>query len=173
MKTIIQTTLIISVLSIPIVFFFSFLYSLEKKSKTFIEKYSTKSSTHFRDINVWFKNIDIFRKGNKFSLDPHKTLYDYNTCDLILDNNRLMVIGKMKMFGKLTNLMPTLLTTSDYDQIKSESPRIVFCENVIEVGSDLEIDFKDRAYDNLLTLVIKGTNQEMRDKIKNGLQQGA
>lgn len=77
------------------------------------------------------------------------------------------------MFGKLTNLMPTLLTTSDYDQIKSESPRIVFCENVIEVGSDLEIDFKDRAYDNLLTLVIKGTNQEMRDKIKNGLQQGA
>lgn len=170
MKTIIQTTLIISVLSIPIVFFLSYLHSLRKKAKSFIEKYSSKSSTHFPDINVWFKNFDIFSKVNKVSLDPHQTVYDFNTCDLILDNNRLMVIGKKKILGKSINLMPTLLTTSDYNQIKSESPRIVFCENVREVSSDLEIDFKDNAYDNLLMLVIKGTNREIRDKIKNGLQ---
>src|SRR5690606_33826211 len=70
----------------------------------------------------------------------HKAKHKLPSCKdvlaRVLTNNRLMVIGKMKMFGKLTNLMPTLLTTSDYDQIKSESPRIVFCENVIEVGSD-------------------------------------
>lgn len=169
----IQTTLIILVLSFPIVFFLSYLHSLRKKSKSFVEKYSSKSSAYFRDINVWFKNFDIFNKVNKLKLDPHQTLYDFNTCDLILDKNRLMIIGKMKILGKSINLMPTLLTKSDYDQIKLENSRIAYCENVREVGSDLEIDFKDNAYDNVLTIVIKATNKEMRDEIKNGLQQYA
>ena len=173
MRTLFHTTLIISILSLPVVFFLSYLNVLRTKAEFFIEQHTSKSSKYFRGINVYIKNFDVFNKTNMFRLNPFHTAYDFSTCDLILDSNRLMVIGKMKILGKTINLMPTLLTNSDYFLINFKNARIAFCEDLREVGSDLEIDFKDTAYDSTITLVIKRATEEMREKIKNELQRSA
>ncbi len=143
---------------------------LRRKAKFYIGQHASKSSKYFRDINVYVKNFDVFDKTDKLSLNPSHTIYDFSTCDLILDSRRLMVIGKLKCLGQTITLMPILLTKSDYVQSNFKA-RFAICEDVREAGSDLQIDFRDMTYDNIITMVIKGANEEMKEKIKNELQQ--
>jgi len=169
MNQVIQIFLSISVLLFPIVFFWMYMTNLEKRTKKIIELYSDNSSEVFPDLNVWVKNFDIFKKKNKFDLDPYQTNYSFNYCDLILNNKNIVVIGKTRVLGKNKPLTPTIFEFENNGS--SIRTRHVEIKKILESGDDLEIEFLDRNYTNTMTLVIKRPDLELKDKIKKGLQQ--
>jgi hypothetical protein len=164
MNQVIQIILSVSVLAIPIVFFWVYLTTLAKRTKKLIQEHSDSSSEIFTDLKVWFKNFDVFKKKNKFDLDPYETLYSYKTCDLILNDRNIVVIGKMKVLGKEKPLTPTV-----FEFARNQSnfkPRHVRIENIHDVGNDLEIGFLDPRYEDRITLVIKRAEKELKEKIE-------
>lgn len=164
-----QIILAILVLSFPIIFFGIYLYSLENKAKQIIKSYTTDSSEFHSDIKVWFKNFDILKKKNKFDLNPYQTNYSFNDCDLIVNSGYLVVIGKAKFFGKSRYLTPTVFTIRTNDFKRFHDSRIAKCESIRDNGADLELDFIDFAYSNLITMVMKRIDNELKYKIKSGL----
>ncbi len=151
-------------MSFPIVFFWIYMTSLEKKSKKMIQEYSDSSSEIFTDLKVWFKNFDMFKKKNKFDFDPYDTLYSFNNCDLILNDRNIVVIGKTKFLGKEKSLTPTIF---EFDKNGTEyKPRHVSIENIQDVDNDIEIEFRDEKYQDKMTLVIKRAEEELKEEIK-------
>jgi len=166
MSITIQIILTILFFSFPIIFFLTYLNSIEKKSKQIVKSYMTASSELHQDLKVWTKNFDIFKRKKKFDLDPYQTNYSFNDCDLILNAESFIVIGKAKYFGKKRSLTPTIF---EYRNNKANlNSRQVICENIKEVGQDLEIEFIDNQYLNKMTFVIKRIDNELKEKIKTG-----
>jgi len=167
---VIQIVLAFLMLLFPIIFYRIYLSSLERRAKQMIKLYTTDSSDFHADIKVWFKNYDILKRRNKFELNPYQTNYSFNNCDLILDYAFLVVIGKTKVLGKSRYLMPTVITGSVNCLKEIHNSRISKCESIRDNGADLEIDFIDSNYTNLITLVIKRIDIELKEEIKNRLQ---
>ncbi|MHA6248905.1 hypothetical protein ACXYMU_13260 [Pontibacter sp. CAU 1760] len=165
MPTLIQVISGTLVLAFPIVFFQLYLWSLKKKANQIITLHTTESSELFQNLKVWVKNFDILEKTNKFNLDSHQTTYDYNECDLIVNADNLVVIGKAKLMGKSIYLTPTVLPFNRGSIGKVAQGRIVDFNSLSDNGSDLEIGFTDPAYKKPMTLVLKRVNAEMKNKI--------
>lgn len=166
MPIIIQILLAMLFLSFPIVFFRLYLKSVENNSKRTLESQMNESSELYKDLKVWTKNFDVFKKKNKFDLDPYQTHYSFNDCDLILNDENFIVIGKAKFFGKKRYLTPT---TFEYiDKNSKLSSRQVVCIDLKEIGQDLEIEFRDNRYSTNMTLVIKRIDNSLKEKIKTG-----
>ncbi|KYG74682.1 hypothetical protein MB14_05615 [Roseivirga ehrenbergii] len=138
--------------------------SLEKKTKKIIQEHSDNSSEIITDLKVWFKNFDVFKKKQKLDLDPYDTLYSFNSCDLILNDKNIVLIGKTKFLGKEKSLTPTIF---EFDKDGNEfKPRHVLIENIKDVGNDIEIEFADIKYKDKMTLVIKQVEEEFKEKIE-------
>ena len=165
MNQVIQIFLSVSVLTFPIVFFWIYTTNLDKRTKKIIRLYSDDSSEIYTDLNVWVKNFDVFKKKNKFDLDPYLTLYSFNYCDLILNEKNIVVIGKTKILGKNKPLTPTIFEFENNGT--SITLGHVEIKNIVESGNDLEIEFADSSYTNNMTLVIKRADVELKEKIKN------
>ena len=164
MNQVIQIILSVSVLLFPIVFFWVYMTSLEKKTKKIIQEHSDNSSEIITDLKVWFKNFDVFKKKQKFDLDPYDPLYSFNNCDLILNDRNFVVIGKTKFLGEEKSLTPTIF---EFDNNGNEfKPRHVSIENIQDVGNDIEIEFTDNKYKDKITLVIKRAEEELKEKIE-------
>ena len=163
MHTLIQILIAIIVLSFPIVFFVIYVKTLESKSEQTLKMLMTESSEVFKDLTVWIKNFDITKRKNKFELNPFQTTYDFNECDLILNPQNFIVVGKTKMLGKSIRLKPTIFSF-EKQNVSAE------CKSIRENGEDLEIDFLDLFYENELTLVIKRIDFKLKEKIKTGYQ---
>lgn len=161
-----QIILSIIVLSFPLIFYKIYLTSIEKRAKQTIKNCSCDSSEFYKDLKVWIKNFDNFKKKSKFDLDPYQTTYSFNDCDLILNVDHLVIIGKTKVFGENRYLTPTIFIFGDIDFNAISQNRIVKCQNVRENDTDLELDFMDSLYPNLMTLVIKRIDNELKDKIE-------
>ncbi len=138
--------------------------SLEKRTKKLIQEHSDSSSEIITDLKVWFKNFDMFKKKKKFDLDPYETLYSFNSCDLILNDKNIVLIGKTKFLGKEKSLTPTIF---EFDKNGTKfKPRHVSIENIQDVGNDIEIEFTDDKYKDKVTLVIKRAEEELKEKIE-------
>ena len=162
---IIQILLVILFFSFPIIFFRLYLKSVEKNSKRILESHMNKSSKLFKDLKVWTKNFDVLKKKNKFDLDPYQTNYSFNDCDLIINAENFIVIGKSKFFGKQKYLTPTVFKFGNNKQIQKN--RAVKVQEIREIGTDLEIDFNDASYSNSMTLVIKRIDNILKEKLKH------
>lgn len=138
--------------------------NLEKRTKKIIELYSDDSSEIYADLNVWVKNFDVFKKKNKFDLDPYQTLYSFNYCDLILNEKNILVIGKSKILGKNKPLQPTIFEFENSGT--AITPKHVEIRNIVESGNDLEIEFTDSSYTNNMILVIKRADVQLKEEIK-------
>lgn len=132
------------ILSFPIILFQLYLTALKKRSEKIIQDYTSESSIVYKDLTVWIKNFDVYRKRNLFNLDPFQTIYDYNDCDLILNGENFLVIGKVLILGRWKPIIPTIFEFKNDRRLLSQ--RHVFIENILEIGDDLEIEFTDNKY---------------------------
>lgn len=164
MNHVILVILSVSVLTFPIIFFWAYTRNIDKRTKEIIRLYSDNSSEIFRDLNVWVKNFDVFKKKNKFDLDPYLTLYSFNYCDLILNEKNIVVIGKIKIFGKNKSLTPTIFEFDNKGA--SKKSRHVEIRKIRDSENDLEIEFYDDNYTNIMTLILKRIDVELKEKIK-------
>ncbi len=163
MPILIQILLIILVLSFPFVFFKMYLNSIEKSSRQILQTHIDNSSEMFKDLKVWTKNFDALKKKNKFDLNPNQTNYAFNDCDLILNNENFVVVGKTKILGKQRHLTPTLFEFGNNQN--NQKIRVVKIKDIQEIGTDLEIEFIDSSYINSMTLVIKRIDNILKDKL--------
>jgi len=164
MNQVFQIILAVSVLSFPIIFFWIYLITLERRTKRIIQEHSDNSSEIFTALNIRFKNFDMLKKKKMLDLNPYETLYCFNTCDLILNDRNIVLIGKMKILGKEKPLNPTIF---EYDGNGNDfNPRHVKIEKIHDIGSDLEIEFLDPMYKDKITLVIKRAERELKEKIE-------
>jgi hypothetical protein len=138
--------------------------NLEKRTNKIIKLYSDDFSEIYTDLNVWVKNFDVFKKKNKFDLDPYQTIYSFNHCDLILNDKNIVLIGKTKILGKNKPLTPTIF---EFENKKTSiKSRHVEIKKIRDLGNDLEIEFLDKNYTNTMKLVIKRPDIELKEKIK-------
>ena len=160
MPILIQILLVILVLSFPFVFFKIYLNSIERSSKQILESQIGNSSEMFKDLKVWTKNFDVLKKKSKFDINTNQTNYTFNDCDLILNTENFVVIGKTKIFGKQRLLTPTIFEFGNNQKV-----RVVKIKNIQKIGADLEIEFIDSSYLNSMTLVIKRIDNNLKDKL--------
>lgn len=78
----------------------------------------TDSSELFKDLNVWINNFDILKKKNKLEFDTYQTNYSFNDCDLIVNDEYYIVIGKSKFFEKRRYATPIIFEFG-YNNINS------------------------------------------------------
>ena len=142
------------------------IYCLIKKNVIHLGliKYLDNSSETFPDLKVWFKNFDVFKKKKMFDLSLNQTLYSFNRCDLIFNENNFLVIGKTKFFGRIQAINATIFESEK--NVKELKPNHVKIVNIQEVGGDLEIEFIDKKYPNKMPMVIKKVENELKHKIK-------
>jgi hypothetical protein len=164
MNQVIQIIIGICFLSTPVILFWFYVRQLEKKSRNIVEYYLKDPTDYYSNLRVWVKNFDVFKRTQKFSFDPFDTLYSFNHCDLVFNGKNFVVIGKMKVLGRLKPLNPTIFEFGN--NLTPPKPRHVRVEQIQEVGSDLEIVFSDPKYENSMTLVIKKASSELIKKIK-------
>jgi len=165
MSTIMQIIPGLLVLTFPLIFYWLYLNSLKKKSQEVIKFYTTETSILLKDINAWVKNFNIFERKVTFTPNPNQTTYDFYDCDLIVNNENLLVIGKTKILGKTVYLTPTLFPFKEADIEGLSKGRIVKILNILENNSNLELEFLDPAYKNPMTLVLKKINADLKSKI--------
>ena len=166
MQLILQIIIPILFFTIPIFLFRRYLNSLELNSKRMVNLNMTASSELFTDLKVWTKNFDFLKSKKKFETNIYNTNYSFNDCDLILNNENFIVIGKSNFFGRNRALTPTVFEYSD-KKMKLQSRHVV-CQNIKEVGHDLEIEFIDNQYKNNMIFVIKRIDTELKSKIIKG-----
>jgi len=166
MSIIIQIIVSILILSFPIIFIRIYWNTIEKNSNQIVESFMTDSSEKHKDLKVWVKNFDITKKKNKFDFNLFQTTYYFNDCDLILNPDSFIIIGKTKSFGKIRNLTPIVFISGEKSIESKNKIRIVKYENIRDNGTDLEIDFVDSYYSNIMTFVLKRIDNELKSKIK-------
>lgn len=164
MNTIFQIFFYSLWLGLPIFLFRTYLWNLEKRAKQTIRNFSDNSSEIFFNLNVWVKNFDFTKKKNMFELNPYATSYSFNYCDLILNDNNIVIVGKAKIFGKNRTLTPFILEFTNKEMtLEYRHSKIT---NFVESGIDLEIEFIDPQYSKTMTLVIKRPEAQLKSVIK-------
>ncbi len=143
--------------------YYLYLYSLQKRANNAITNYSNNSSVIHKDLKIWFKNFDIFEKKKYFNLSLYDTTYDYYNCDLILNEESFLVVGKINILGKQKLLMPTIFEFNYKNH--NYKKRCVVIDSIEKRNSDLEIKFIDPNYKNKITLVIKRISTDLNEKI--------
>lgn len=155
---------ILLALLLPAIFYWLYFSTVEKRSRKKIQAYVSNSSQTFTNLSVWFKNVDVFKKKNRFALDPFDTLYAFNKCDFILNDRYALMIGKAKFLGRQTLLMPTVL---QFDRSAATFQSMhVKVERIYDIDNDLAIEFSDAKYQNRITLVIKRADSGLKEAIK-------
>ena len=135
MSIIIQVLVSILILSFPIVFIRIYWYKIEKNSSQIAESFMSDSSEKYKGLKVWIKNLDIIKKKNKFDFNPFQTTYYFNDCDLILNPDSFIIIGKTKSFGKIRYLTPTVFVSEEKPIESKNKIRIVKYESVRDNGT--------------------------------------
>lgn len=167
MKAIIELTIGAFILSIPVVAFLVYFLTLNEKIKKVKKSFCREDSTSLTNLNVWVKNFDLWNKSKKFDLDLHGTTYDFNYCDLLINSDSLLVIGKTEFLGRKKYLNPTIFSRpNDRSKFTEITNRIVETNEVRRIGSDVELDFTDPNFNNEMTLVIKNISTETYEQIK-------
>lgn len=152
LETFIGLTLILT----PLIIGIFLLKKFERQSKKIITNYLNEKSEIHHDLKVWIKNFDVFQKKKMFEFSPFTTSYDFYECDLVINPNNLVIIGKTKVLGKRISINPTIIGFRNEKKSR-----------IREIGADLEIDFLDPLYPNKMTLVIKQIDDILKEKIKS------
>lgn len=167
MTTIIQLLIGITLLSIPLIAFLIYFQTLNNKVKRVTDSFRNNQSTELFNLNVWVKNFDIWNKTKKFDLDAYSTTYDFNYCDLIVNADSILVIGRTRLLGISKLLNPTIFSRAgEQSQFYGITNRVVETTRIRATNSNVELDFTDLNYSNEMTQVIKNISTETIEQIK-------
>jgi len=139
---------------------------LQHRSRKAIRKFKSADSQLFPDLKVWFKNYNSSKRKNKITTSAFDTLYTFNDCDLLLEENSFLVVGKVKFMGFSRKLYPTVFTYDETYSGSIKNSRIALIRKIDQVGQDLEIEFEEHRYTDTMILVIKNAGQILTERMK-------
>ena len=166
MDTIIFIALLLLFLTAFIFIVSYYFATIERRAIRTLEAISENISWHKPDVRIWFKGYDMLKRKGTFSIDPFKMLYTYNLADLYVSDDMLIAVGKHKILGRTRMLSPLIICSNPLDlrdKSLKYSTRLVATELV---GKDLEVQFEDFEYSNIIKLVVKNIGQELNESMK-------
>jgi|SRR5882724_2860260 len=166
MNTFVYVLLLVIILPIPFLFFWFIYYSFDKRAKRVIELLPKDTDAIYTDVRIWFKGYDMLKKTNKFLFSPTKALYAYNLADLFLFADGLVVIGKIRAYGKIRMLSPFVIRWPDGSDKLWMVPESVRYAGVELLGQDIDISFQDADYTNIVKLEAKKIGEDLYEKMR-------
>ncbi|HEY4112263.1 hypothetical protein [Puia sp.] len=167
MTTFLYILLLAIVLPAPFLFFLYIYITVEKKAKGIIELLPDDAKAKYTDVRIWFKGYDMMKRINRYQIDPLKSLYTYNLADVIVFNGGIVVIGKIKVFGRVRLLSPFAICRPGAGaRLQMVRDRVTYLGAEV-VEQDVEIKFHDQDYTNNITLVIKKAGGELYSDINS------
>jgi hypothetical protein len=166
MDTIIFIAVLLLLLTASIFIVSYYFYTIERRTKRTLEAISGSIKWQRFDVKIWFQGYDMLKRNSAFSIDPFKMIYSYNVADLYVSGDRLVVVGKDKVFGRTRLLSPLIICTNPLD-LRDKSLKYTTRHVATElVGQDLEIQFEDFEYSNKIKLVVKNIGKEVNESLK-------
>lgn len=149
----------------PFLFFWFIYYSYDKRAREVVEQLPADIDAKYEDVRIWFKGYDMLKKVNAFQINLGQALYTYNLADLYLFGDGLVVVGKVKAYGKIRLLPPFVICRAEGLSRLSMVPNAVKYVGMEVYGHDIDIGFKDAGYTNVIKLAIKEAGEDLYEKM--------
>jgi hypothetical protein len=149
----------------PFLFFWLIYILVDKRANRTIELLPKNELAKYVDVRIWFKGYDMFKR-NYHRINPFRILYSYNIADLFLFDDQLIVLGKIKAFGKIRLLPPFAISWTDKRHPYSN---VIHYTRYLGTGlteDDIDIQFKDPDYTNNIKLAVKKVGRDLFAKMK-------
>jgi hypothetical protein len=165
MNTFFYVLLVMIFLTFPFLFFLYIYNAIEKKARKVIALLPDDVEAKFTDVRIWFKGYDMLKKVNKYSIDTSKSLYSYNLADLYIFSGGIVVVGKIKAYGRIRLLSPFAICWPSGETQLSMVPYRNSYVSAEVVGQDADIKFHDKEYTNCIVLAVKNIGRDLYNKV--------
>jgi hypothetical protein len=155
MKTSSEILAVGGVIIFPLLLILIYFKAIKRKSQIVLTSLPKDNIAVFHNVRVWFKGYDMMSRKRKFKIDPLKPLYSFNIADLYVQSDKLIVVGKAKMWGKEIMLQPFAICWIGREVKETAVTMLTTHMKTTLAGSDLEIEFSDYEYSKNITLVVK------------------
>jgi hypothetical protein len=170
MNTISEILQVAGVIGFPFLIILIYFRAVKRKTQTILNSLPKSNITVFRDARIWFKGYDMMSRKKKFQIDPLKLLYSFNIADLYVQSDKLIVVGKTKMWGGLWGkeimLQPFAICWIGREVQEAGVTMLTTQLGTKLNGNDIEIEFSDYEYSKNVTLVIKKIGKELYDLVE-------
>jgi hypothetical protein len=85
---------------------------------------------------------------------------------LFLFSDKLIVVGKIKAFGKIRLLSPIAISWADTTDLRVNVIHYTFYLDTVLSGDDVDIQFEDPVYTNSIKLAVKKVGRDLFAKMK-------
>ncbi|MEO0469237.1 MAG: hypothetical protein AAF206_06435 [Bacteroidota bacterium] len=106
----------------------------------------------YKDLPVYFMGFDLFKKQDHLRLSSTDPIYQFSQCDLIINSNSILLIGKTKRFGQTVPVNITILVQAP-DLAKKKS--MAHLTRISEDHTHLRLQFQSPIYLQPITAVIR------------------
>lgn len=154
------------VIGFPIIFILLYFKTLNQNVSAILNTLPENPKAIFKDTRIWFKGFDMLKKRNTFRMNPLKPLYSFNVADLYIQNDKIIVVGKMRILGKTQLLQPFAICWIGREPEKPMPKILTRGIRTAVVGDDIEIEFEDYEYKNPIKLVVKKIGKEVYQQIE-------
>lgn len=166
MNTIFYVLFLLILLTAPFLLFLYKYYTIEKNAEEVIALLPVDIDAKFTNVRIWFKGYDMLKRVNKYSIDTSKSLYSYNLADLYVFNGGIVIVGKIKAYGRMRLLSPFAICWPGGETQLSMVPYRNSYISAEASGQDVNIKFQDMEYTNSIVLAVKNIGTELYDKVR-------
>lgn len=165
MNTISEILQVAGVVTFPLLVILIYFKAIKRKTQRVLDSLPKDNTAFFPNVRIWFKGYDMMSRKKKFQIDPLKPLYSFNLADLYVQSDKLIVVGKTKMWGgiwgKAIMLQPFAICWIGREVQEASVTMLTTHVKTTLAGNDLEIEFSDYEYSKNITLVVKKIGTEI------------
>lgn len=133
------------------VFIYGMNYKMFSAGGKAIKQFKEKEYLVLRDVAVYIRNFDFYSQNNKMEIRINKVIYDFNSSDIVLTENSIILMGKGFGIGLVGYAYPVEMTVN---QSVTSLPQAKII-NYFKRGSRVEVHIKDPNYKKIIKIEFK------------------
>lgn len=133
------------------VFVYGMNYKMFSAGGKAIKQLKENENMLLQDVAVYIRNFDFYSQNNKMDIRINKVIYDFNSSDIVLTENTIILMGKGFGIGFVGYAYPVELAVN---QSLTSLPQAKII-NYFERGSRVEVHIKDRTYKKIIKIEFK------------------
>lgn len=133
------------------VFVYGMNYKMFSVGGKAIKQLKENENILLQDVAVYIRNFDFYSQNNKMDIRINKVIYDFNSSDIVLTENTIILMGKGFGIGFVGYAYPVELVVN---QSLTSLPQAKII-NYFERGSRVEVHIKDPTYKKIIKIEFK------------------
>lgn len=133
------------------VFVYGMNYKMFSAGRKAIKQLKENENILLQDVAVYIRNFDFYSQNNKMDIRINKVIYDFNSSDIVLTENTIILMGKGFGIGFVGYAYPVELVVN---QSLTSLPQAKII-NYFERGSRVEVHIKDSTYKKIIKIEFK------------------